>query len=54
MNKIRASKFIELSASTVALLGIVLVVTLSGASRRSTSSRELVVAAKWCFAICRI
>jgi hypothetical protein len=32
MNKIRTSKFIELSASTVALLGIVLVVTVSGAS----------------------
>jgi hypothetical protein len=34
MNRIRTSKFIELSASTVALLGIVLVVTVSGASAK--------------------
>jgi hypothetical protein len=34
MNRIRTSKFIELSASTVTLLGIVLVVTVSGASAK--------------------
>src|SRR5580700_5462881 len=34
MNKIRTSKFIELSACTVALLTIVLVVTVSGASAK--------------------
>ena len=34
MNKIRTSRFIELSTSTVALLGIVLVVTASGASAK--------------------
>src|SRR5579864_874901 len=34
MNKIRTSKFIELNASTLALLGIVLVVTVSGASAK--------------------
>ena len=34
MNKIRTSKFVELSASTVALLTIVLVVTVSGASAK--------------------
>jgi hypothetical protein len=34
MNKIRTSRFIELSASTVALLTIVLVVTVSGASAK--------------------
>lgn len=35
MNKIRTSKCVELSASTVALLAIVLVVTVSGASAKS-------------------
>jgi hypothetical protein len=34
MNKIRTSKLVELSASTVALLTIVLVVTVSGASAK--------------------
>jgi len=34
MNKIRTSKFVELNASTVALLTIVLVVTVSGASAK--------------------
>jgi len=34
MNKIRTSKFVEVSASTVALLAIVLVVTVSGASAK--------------------
>jgi hypothetical protein len=34
MNKIRTSKGVELSASTVALLAIVLVVTVSGASAK--------------------
>jgi hypothetical protein len=34
MNKIRTSKFVEISASTVALLAIVLVVTVSGASAK--------------------
>jgi|SRR5579859_6656378 hypothetical protein len=34
MNKIGTSKFVELSARTVALLGIVLVVTVSGASAK--------------------
>src|SRR5580692_5647790 len=34
MNKIRTSKFIELSACTMALLTIVLVVTVSGASAK--------------------
>jgi hypothetical protein len=34
MNKIRISKFVELNASTMALLTIVLVVTVSGASAK--------------------
>jgi len=35
MNKIKTSKLIELSASTVMLLGIVLVVTVGGASAKA-------------------
>ena len=34
MNKIRASKFVELRSSTLAILTIVLVVTVSGASAK--------------------
>jgi hypothetical protein len=34
MNKIRTSKFVEISASTVVLLAIVLVLTVSGASAK--------------------
>jgi len=35
MNKIKTSKLIELSASTVMLLGIVLVVRVGGASAKA-------------------
>jgi len=38
MNKIRTSKFVEFSASTLALLTIVLVVTVSGASAKEHKS----------------
>ena len=34
MNKIKTSKFVELSATTVALLIILLLVTVSGASAK--------------------
>lgn len=40
MNKIRTSRFIELSASTVALLTIVLVVSVSGVSAKEHRLKE--------------
>ena len=47
MNKIKTSKLIELSASTVMLLGIVLVVTVGGASAKAHKLKGLVLTAKW-------
>ena len=41
MNKIRASKFVELSSSALALFAIVLLVTVSSASAREHKPKEL-------------